>query len=62
MPQSWGRRLFAWASYVPLSRVGKWTQCGYGQRELRVAAPPEHFINLRQVHFLATNFAARKLF
>lgn len=30
-------------------------------RELRVASSPEHFVNLGQVHFLATDFAARKL-
>jgi hypothetical protein len=34
---------------------------GDGQRELRDAAPAEHFVNLRQVHFLATNFGAGKL-
>lgn len=32
------------------------------QQALGISAPPEHFINLRQVHFLTTNLAPRKFF
>jgi hypothetical protein len=31
------------------------------QAKLRVAAPAQHFVNLRQMHFFATNFAAGEL-
>ena len=48
-------------AYVYLSpRNGPLPLSGDGQRELGVTTPAEHFVNLRQVHFLATNFAAGK--
>ena len=50
-------------AHVHLSRVDNGQRCplGDGQRELRVTAPAQHFVNFRQMHFFATNFAAGEL-